>query len=257
MSQAEDRDVTADLCMENGMGTCLLAEHRFRFVLWDWDGVLVDSRDNFYRAYEMVLREQGITTTPREIFLREGKPTPVLLRAVFEAHDIPFDEDKIEELVVRRREYDIQIGGRELFPSVPRLLQRLRDAGCRNGLVTGSSKSSLLRVLQPEQAPWFDVMVTADDVERGKPNPEPFLRAMRALETEPEACIVIENAPFGIEAARAAGCAVAAVCTTLSREDLSRANWVVKNHDELEILLFGDIAPDTEQKISFVSGESR
>lgn len=213
---------------------------------WDWDGVLVDSRRNFYGAYERVLREKGIVTTPREILLREGEPTPILLRAIFDGHDINVDDHKIRELVVRRREYDFGLGKRKLFPAVPRLLRRLRYAGWRNGLVTGSSKKSLHKVLQPEQAGWFDIIVTADDVKRGKPDPEPFLRAMQALRTEPKACVVVENAPFGIHSARAAGCSVIAICRTLSREDLSEADYVVNDHNELEALLFGDVPRSDE-----------
>lgn len=219
----------------------LVKSRDFSVALWDWDGVLVDSRHNFYGAYERVLREEGIVTTPREIFLREGEPTSILLRALFDSHHIDVDDRKIRELVVRRREYDFGLGERKLFPAIPRLLRRLRYAGWRNGLVTGSSKKSLHNVLQPEQARWFDIIVTADDVKRGKPDPEPFLRAMQALHTEPKACVVIENAPFGIRSARSAGCSVIAICSTLSREDLRQADYVVNDHHELEVLLFGNV----------------
>jgi beta-phosphoglucomutase-like phosphatase (HAD superfamily) len=68
---------------------------------------------------------------------------------------------------------------------------------------------------------------------------------------------VIENAPFGNEAARNAGCAVAAICTTLSKEYLVRANWIVRDHEELEVLLLGDTRQDANEEISSVSGDSR
>ena len=151
----------------------ILERHGFAAVLWDWDGVLVDSGYNFYQAYEMLLRDE------------------------------------------------------------------------------------LERVLTEAQARWFDVIITADDALRGKPDPEPFLLATRALKMEPEKCIVIENAPFGIEAARNAGCAVPAICTTLSKEYLVRANWIVKDHEELEVLLLGDTRQDADEEISSVSGDSR
>jgi beta-phosphoglucomutase len=88
-----------------------------------------------------------------------------------------------------------------------------------------------------DQADLFDVTITADDAVRSKPHPDPFLRAAEALHFNPANCLVVENASFGIEAARAAGCRVVAICTTLSREDLSRADWIVENHRELETLL--------------------
>ncbi len=234
-----------------------LEQHGFSAVLWDWDGVLVDSGYNFYRAYEMVFRDEGIVTSPREIYLREGEPTPRLLKAIFDRHHVRIDDAKIGDLVIRRREYDAGLAERRLFRSVPRLVQRLRQVGCRLGMVTGSSRNSLVRVLTEEQARWFDVIITADDALRGKPDPEPFLLAIRALETKAEKCLVIENAPFGIEAARGAGCAVAAICTTLRKADLDQANWIVKDHEELEILLFGNMAHDAAERMSAVFGDSR
>ena len=234
-----------------------LEQHGFAAVLCDWDGVLVDSVYNFYHAYEMVLRDEGIITNPREIYLREGEPTSHLLRAIFEQHQVPIEDARIRELVVRRREYDAELRERRLFPSVPRLVHRVRQAGCRLGMVTGSSRKSLERVLTAAQARWFDVIITADDALRGKPDPESFLLATRALKIKPEKCIVIENAPFGIEAARAAGCAVAAICTTLLKVDLDQANWVVNDHEELEVLLFGNMAQDATERMSSVFGDSR
>jgi beta-phosphoglucomutase len=256
MGNADARGPTCQSRQKSDPGLPFFEQHGFIAVLWDWDGVLVDSGYNFYHAYEMVLRDEGILTNPREIYLREGEPTPRLLRAIFDRHNVPIDDARIKELVVRRREYDAGLAERKLFPSVPRLVRRLRNAACRMGVVTGSSRNSLERVLTQDQVPWFDAIITADDAVRGKPDPEPFLLAVRALKIEPEKCIVIENAPFGIEAARSAGCSVAALCTTLPEEDLRRANWIVKDHEELEVLLLRDTPLDAE-KMSSVFGDSR
>jgi beta-phosphoglucomutase-like phosphatase (HAD superfamily) len=104
-------------------------------------------------------------------------------------------------------------------------------------MVTGSSRQSVQAVLTPEEANHFDAIITADDVSRPKPHPEPFLRAAETLAVEPSRCFVVENAPFGVTAARAAGCRVIAICTTLDSEDLCGADWVVKNHEELRTFL--------------------
>jgi beta-phosphoglucomutase len=257
MGNADVRSTTRHGRQKSDPSLPFLEQRGFAAVLWDWDGVLVDSGYNFYHAYEMVLRDEGVVTNPREIYVREGEPTPRLLKAIFDNHNVPIDDARIKELVVRRREHDTGLAERKLFPSVPWLVHRLRQAGCRVGMVTGSSRKSLERVLTEAQARWFDVIITADDVLRGKPDPEPFLLATRALKIEPEKCIVIENAPFGIEAARAAGCAVAAICSTLPKADLHQANWIVNDHEELEVLLFGNMAQDAAEKMSSVSGDSR
>ena len=208
-------------------------------VIFDWDGVLVDSGRNYYRAYELVLQEIGITTSPREIYLREGQPTPQLIATLCHERGISVTEAKINELVQRRREHDAALGPRLFFPGIWNFLHRLRKSGCKLGMVTGSSRQSVQLVLTPEAERHFDVIITANDVTQPKPDPQPFRIAAEILAVDPAKCVVVENAPFGVRAARAAGCRVVAICTTLAPKDLSEADWVVKDHQELEWLFEG------------------
>lgn len=223
----------------NGPGRefAFLERHEFRAVVFDWDGVLVDSSANYYRAYEMVLRDAGVTITPREVYLLEGQPTPQVLTAILNERGIVPGEGKIKALVERRREYDIALGERRFFPGIWEMVQRLRKAGYRVGMVTGSSRKSVERVLTRDLETSFDVVITADDVAHPKPDPQPFVLAAKALALEPGSCLVVENAPFGIRSARAAGCGVVGICTTLPAEDLSQADWIVRNHDQFKALL--------------------
>jgi beta-phosphoglucomutase len=206
----------------------------FGAVIFDWDGVLVDSSRNYYRAYDLVLEEVGIKAAAREIYLREGQPTPEVIAALCAERGIAVSEARVKELVQRRREHDIALGPRTYYPGVWALLQHLRASGCRLALVTGSSRKSLQRLLSAEEERFFDAVITADDVVRCKPNPEPFRKAAEMIAVEPSRCIVVENAPFGVQAARAAGCRVIAVCTTLGPEDLAGADWIVRDHQQLQ-----------------------
>ncbi len=207
-----------------------------RVLIFDWDGVLLNSADAYYRAYEMAFREVGVSTTPREIYLLEGRPTGQLITALFAKRGIQADETTIQAMVERRREYQSSIGAR-LFPSVWRLLNDLRTAGYRLAIVTGSSCKSVELALTKEQENFFDAVITANDVKRPKPAPEPFLLAAELLRVPSSECLVVENAPFGIEAAHRAGCCMIGICTTLPPEDLQQADWVVENHAALELLL--------------------
>jgi HAD superfamily hydrolase (TIGR01509 family) len=212
-------------------------EHGFRAIVFDWDGVLVDSGANYYRAYEMVLADAGITTSAREIYLREGQPTGQVLSAILMQHGRAVESQEIQQMVERRRGYDISLGERTFFAGTRDLLERLRNSHYRIGVVTGSSRKSVERLLTTDVAKLFDVIITADDVDRPKPDPEPFTVAASKLNVMPAECLVIENAPFGIRAAREAGCRVIALCTTLRREDLQEADWIALDHSELEKLL--------------------
>lgn len=212
-------------------------------VIFDWDGVLVDSGRNYYRAYELVLQEIGIITTPREIYLREGQPTPRLIATLCAERGILITDAKVKELVQRRRQYDVALGQRTFFPGIRDFLARLRNAGCKLGVVTGSSRRSVDLVLSPEQGRYFDAVVTADDVTQPKPDPQPFLIAAEIMGIEPSRCAVVENAPYGVRAARAAGFRVIAICTTLLPENLGEAESVVRDHRELELLFSARLQP--------------
>ena len=83
----------------------------------------------------------------------------------------------------------------------------------------------------------FDVVVTASDVTRCKPDPEPYAQATNRLALASSRCLVVENAPYGIRAAHLAGCRTVGICTTLSADDLQEADWVVRDHLELANLL--------------------
>lgn len=207
---------------------------RFDAVLFDWDGVLVDSSRNYFHAYELIFQEVGITTTPREIYLREGQPTPQVIAAICADRGIGLTDAQVNLLVRRRREHDRALGPRKFYPGMLTLLKRLRQSGRKLAMVTGSSRKSVEAVLTSGQAQHFDAIITADDVICPKPNPEPFLKAAEMLAVQSTRCIVVENAPFGVTAARAAGCRVIAVCTTLASEDLGDADWVVQNHIGLQ-----------------------
>ena len=206
-------------------------------VIFDWDGVLVDSSRNYYRAYELLFEELGIATSPREIYLREGQPTPLVIADLCADRGVPISEEGIRAAVLKRRAHDAALGPRTFFPNIPSLLTRLRNSGYKLAMVTGSSRKSVQLVLSSKQEEAFDAVITADDVTRPKPDPQPFLMAAKQMGLHPSDCVVVENAPFGIRGARAAGCHVVAICTTLPPEDLAEAEFVVRDHNELEVLL--------------------
>ena len=206
-------------------------------VIFDWDGVLVDSAQSYYLAYEWVLKQVGIDTTPREIYLREGQPTPDLISTLCAERGIAITAERISELVKLRRDCDMSLGKRKFFAGTWDLLTNLRSAGYKLGMVTGSSRKSVNLLLSPDQQYVFDAVVTADDVTKAKPDPQPFLLAAEKMQVDPQRCIVVENAPYGVRSAKAAGCRVIAICTTLQPGDLNLADRIVRDHSALHLLL--------------------
>jgi HAD superfamily hydrolase (TIGR01509 family) len=206
-------------------------------VFFDWDGVVIDSPPEYFRAYELALAPEGIKPSPHEVFIREGMRTAQVIAALFADLDIPLSKSHLDELVERRRRIYVHSGRSRFFPGIWRLLRSLRRAGFRLGVVTGSSPKHDFLPLTPARAKRFDVVVTADDIRHPKPHPEPYRTAIRKLGLRPKDCLVIENAPSGIVSAHRAGCRVIALCTTLKPKDLRGADWVVANHQKLKELL--------------------
>jgi beta-phosphoglucomutase family hydrolase len=218
------------------MGTMAAA----KAVLWDLDGVLVDSTRFHYEAYRKLLAERG-----REIGFEEFRNLfglrnePILRRLLGE---LPPAE--IERLADRKEElFRELIAGRvEALPGAADLARRLSDAGVPMAIVSSTPRANIELILGSlGLADAFDVVVGAEDARRGKPHPEGFLAAAERLGVAPGDCVVLEDAPEGIEGAKAAGMRCIGVATTRPPERLSEADLVVErlDHPRVEALLLG------------------
>jgi mannitol-1-/sugar-/sorbitol-6-phosphatase len=196
-----------------------------RFVLSDLDGVLVDSGDAVERVWREWAVEQGID--PDEVArASHGVPSPGVLERVAPHLLTPEEIDRIERL-------HAATGGRAL-PGAAELLKLDRI-----GVVTSCGPALAAVRLEAAGLPTPDVLITSDLTERGKPHPDPYLAGAAALGADPADCLVIEDAPAGIAAARAAGMTVWAVTTTHSPDELTGAHRVVADLDEVHSLLSG------------------
>jgi mannitol-1-/sugar-/sorbitol-6-phosphatase len=190
-----------------------------RFVLSDLDGVLVDSGD----AVERVWREWAIGhgIDPDEVArASHGVPSPGVLERVAPHLHTQAEIDRIESL-------HAATGGRAL-PGAAELLARDRI-----GVVTSCSPPLAAARLKAAGLPTPKVLITSDLTARGKPHPDPYLAGAAALGADPADCLVIEDAPAGIAAARAAGMTVWAVTTTHTAEELAGADRVLGSLDEV------------------------
>jgi beta-phosphoglucomutase-like phosphatase (HAD superfamily) len=88
-----------------------------------------------------------------------------------------------------------------------------------------------------EEIALFDYILTSEDIENGKPSPDPYLKAQEALNVSPSECLVVENAPLGIASAKSAGMKVVALTSTVSEDYLRDADWIISNLSEVEIIV--------------------
>lgn len=186
-----------------------------RAVLFDMDGVLVDSTEVHLQAWATVLDAHGIAAPPGGIATLFGRPGR---EAVAELLDRPVDDAATRQVLAELDRLSDGLmaergDGGLVVPGVRRLVADLAAAGWRMAVATSAKRAPAVQALG-ELAEAFEVMVTADDVARGKPDPEPYLAAAEGLGVAPPASVVVEDAVAGVLAGRRAGARVVAVPTT-------------------------------------------
>lgn len=185
-------------------------------ALIDMDGVLYDSMKYHTLAWKQMMHEIGVECDRDEFYLYEGMTGAATINLLFNrAFGRDATPEEIERLYARKSAIFREIGGNEPMEGADRMLKALKDHGLRCILVTGSSQRSLLDSLSKDYPGIFDEgdRITAKDVTRGKPHPEPYLKGLEKAGVTAEEAIVIENAPLGVRAGKAAGIFTIAVTT--------------------------------------------
>lgn len=180
------------------------------------DGVLYDSMKKHTLAWHRMMSEEGIPCSRDEFFLYEGMTGAATIDLLFRRElgrgSTPEENSR---LYARKTELFQQMTPVEVMQGAQRMIQILKDNNVKCVLVTGSAQNSLIQRLDTDYPEVFtpDMRVTALDVKRGKPDPEPYLLALEKSGAKPEETIVIENAPLGVRAGVAAGLRTIAVTT--------------------------------------------
>lgn len=189
-------------------------------VLFDMDGVLVDSMPQHARSYDDVLGQaHGIDVAPEEVYRREGQTGAEVVEAILADHGIEVTDEEAAKLGEAKQEAFRQMGMPELTEGAEAAIAGVKERGLKVGVVTGTDRKNV-RFLLGKLARELDAIVSSDDVETGKPDPEPYLKGAEALGLDPERVLVVENAPNGVDSARAAGCPVVGYTSTLSADEL-------------------------------------
>ena len=207
--------------MYNEIITRFLRRHDYIEVLpeaalIDMDGTLYDSMPGHAVAWEQMMREQGIKIDPQEILRHEGRTGRATIDLLFRRYlgRGATDEEK-EALYRRKTEIFAAMQPPRPMEGASEILKFMEGVGMKRVLVTGSGQSSLLNRLNSDYPGAFSpqLRVTSGDVIHGKPDPEPFLKGLELAGVRADRCIVLENAPLGVEAGDKAGIFTIAVNT--------------------------------------------
>jgi sugar-phosphatase len=217
-------------------------------ILFDLDGVLVDSTPAVARVWAAWAREHGLD--PEETVRRaHGRPSIATIRELLPEADAEEEDAKVEHAEME------DMDGMVALPGAVELLSVLPED--RWGVVTSGTRTLATKRLHHAGLPVPKHFVTASDIRLGKPDPEPYLLGVENLEFAAADCVVVEDAPAGVRSGRAAGARVIAVRTTAKDEELKEAgaNWIVDDlcavsavvhEDGLELTLNGgqELAPE-------------
>lgn len=186
-------------------------------VIFDLDGILIDSEKYYFSADRRMLREYGVE------FTREMKKKYVgcgnldMMKLIKEQYDLP---ETPARLLEKKNSYYMEVARREIetFPKTVRLLKRLSGEGYPLVLASGSSPAVIDELLTiTDLKGYFSRIISSEEVERGKPDPQVFLEGARRLALPPEACVVIEDSTQGVEAAKSGGMLCIAIPSTIEK----------------------------------------
>ncbi len=203
-------------------------------VLWDLDGVIVDTSEYHFQSWQQAFQPQGIYFT-REHFKHAFGMANIDIIPLIMGKPVPYTTIKaigdFKEATFRR----LIKGNIRALPGVLELLKTLGKSNVPMAIVSSTPRQNIDLILGSLGiAACFEVIVSGDDIDAGKPDPQGYRLGARKLGIAPDYCIVIEDAVVGIEAARAAGMKCIAVATTHPAADLQSADYVVNNLDEID-----------------------
>jgi sugar-phosphatase len=207
-------------------------------VLFDLDGVLVDSTASIERTWRIWAGRHGLDAA-RIVEFAHGRRSEETLRAFAPHLDADAEARKLERIELEAAANVLKVeGASDLLAAIPAESWAVVTSGTRAIATARMSHTDL---------PVPRVVVSADDVENGKPDPECYLKAAELLGVSPESCLVVEDAPPGIRAARSAGMAVVAVATTHPASELSEADAVTQALNDLRL---GEVGTAEDEKAS-------
>jgi beta-phosphoglucomutase family hydrolase len=207
-----------------------------RGAIFDWDGVIINSAEHHERSWERLSAEIGQPLFEGHFKAGFGMKNEVIIPEMLKWATAPED---IQRLSLRKEAIYREIvreQGMVALPGVESWLKTLREAGIPCVIASSTHRENITTTLEVlGLVDYFADLVTAEDVKRGKPDPEVFLTAARRIDVEPADGIVFEDALVGIAAAHAAGMRVVAVATTEPKDKLAHADWVVDQLDQLSL----------------------
>ena len=199
-------------------------------ILFDMDGVLVDSEEYICKAAILMFQQKGLTVHPEDFIPFVGKGENMYIGGVAEKYNFKVDINEVKALTYKIYS-ELVTGKLQPLPGVYSFIKKASTKGLKLAVATSADRIKMLVNLKniglTEDT--FSATVNGLEVERKKPYPDIFILAAKKLGLTPEECLVVEDAISGVEAAKRAGCKCLALTTSFNKEELKDADWISGN----------------------------
>lgn len=208
--------------------------HGIQAVIWDLDGVIIDSADEHRRAWQRLAREEGIVMTDADFWATFGRRNDDIFAAIW--GEMP--AERVKQLADRKERYFRELIQESAvpLPGAIELMRGLHNAGFTQALASSTPIENIQLISDVLGLKrYLSILVSGETVARGKPAPDIFLKAAEKLHTDSSVCLVIEDAVAGVEAAHAAGMRCISVAGDRDLPGLRQAELMVKNLTEVDV----------------------
>jgi len=205
-------------------------------ILFDMDGVLVDSEEFIFEAAKLMFAEHGVTVKPSDALHFVGMGENKYIAGIGERNGFVVDIERDKARTYKIYE-EITLGKLKPLPGVNEFIEKCQNLGFKMAIASSADKVKILINLREIglSPDIFQAIVNGQDVERKKPFPDIYLLAAEKLGLKPEECWVVEDAVSGVSSGRAAGCNCLALTTSFPAEKLAEADWICKDLSEVPI----------------------
>jgi beta-phosphoglucomutase family hydrolase len=207
-----------------------------RTILWDMDGVISDSYSLHFAAWQETFAKRGIEFAKEDFTKLFGTRNDFIVRSIM-GREFP---EKDVEIMVHEKEETFRrkaTGNIKPFPGVVRLLNSLKKGNFKLGLASSAPKENIdLAFSELNLTGIFNCIVSGQEVTESKPSPQIYLLAAKKLEATPNDCVVIEDSPLGVKAAKTAGMKCLAITNTHPRQELEKADRVVDSLENVDLI---------------------
>ncbi len=200
-------------------------QHKIKGILFDFDGTLAKTMKLHYLAWQRSLQPYDLSLLEEEYYPLEGMRIQDIAKLFCEKYNLPFTE--IAPIMQRKKEWYLRQAFPGVYSQVQDIIAQLKTRNLRLAIVTASTGEQLHGSVPDTFLAQFEVIITGERTERGKPFPDPYLLGLKELQLQPEECIVVENAPLGVKSAKNAGVYCIAVTHTVGKEKLQEADEII------------------------------